>query len=105
MLEAAFQSAPQVSPVRILLATDAAAEGLNLQNHCYRLIHYLRFPGTQTAWSSETGVLTVMDRRASSQRAARGKSLSTTSLARATRSASWRHSLQALRTSTPISNS
>jgi SNF2 family DNA or RNA helicase len=36
----AFQSAPHISPVRILLATDAAAEGLNLQNHCYRLIHY-----------------------------------------------------------------
>ena len=31
---------PTVSPVRILLATDAAAEGLDLQNHCYRLIHY-----------------------------------------------------------------
>ena len=39
-VKAAFQSAPEVSPVRILLATDAAAEGLNLQNHCYRLIHY-----------------------------------------------------------------
>ena len=36
----AFQSGPQESQVRILLATDAAAEGLNLQNHCYRLIHY-----------------------------------------------------------------
>ena len=32
--------APDVSPVRILLATDAAAEGIDLQNHCYRLIHY-----------------------------------------------------------------
>lgn len=39
-VKAAFQSAPEISPVRILLATDAAAEGLNLQNHCYRLIHY-----------------------------------------------------------------
>ncbi len=39
-VKAAFQAAPEVSPVRILLATDAAAEGLNLQNHCYRLIHY-----------------------------------------------------------------
>jgi len=39
-VKAAFQSAPEVSPVRILLATDAAAEGINLQNHCYRLIHY-----------------------------------------------------------------
>ena len=36
----AFQSGPEESNVRILLATDAAAEGLNLQNHCYRLIHY-----------------------------------------------------------------
>jgi ERCC4-related helicase len=36
----AFQSGPAESNVRILLATDAAAEGLNLQNHCYRLIHY-----------------------------------------------------------------
>jgi hypothetical protein len=39
-VKAAFQSAPDISLVRILLATDAAAEGLNLQNHCYRLIHY-----------------------------------------------------------------
>lgn len=39
-VKAAFQAAPEVSPVRILLATDAAAEGLNLQNHCYRLIHF-----------------------------------------------------------------
>ena len=39
-VKAAFQSAPEVSQVRILLATDAAAEGLNLQNHCYRVIHY-----------------------------------------------------------------
>jgi SNF2 family DNA or RNA helicase len=36
----AFQSGPAESNVRIMLATDAAAEGLNLQNHCYRLIHY-----------------------------------------------------------------
>src|SRR5207302_3620418 len=39
-VKAAFQTSPATSPVRILLATDAAAEGLNLQNHCYRLIHY-----------------------------------------------------------------
>ena len=36
----AFQAGPEDAGVRILLATDAAAEGLNLQNHCYRLIHY-----------------------------------------------------------------
>src|SRR5205085_2211323 len=39
-VKAAFQAAPAVSPVRILLATDAASEGLDLQNHCCRLIHY-----------------------------------------------------------------
>jgi len=36
----AFQSGPDVSPVRILLATDAASEGIDLQNHCSRLLHY-----------------------------------------------------------------
>src|SRR6476660_4662499 len=37
---AAFQADPAESPVRILLATDAASEGINLQNHCWQLIHY-----------------------------------------------------------------
>ena len=37
---AAFQADPNLSPVRILLGTDAASEGINLQNHCSRLIHY-----------------------------------------------------------------
>lgn len=36
---AAFQAAPDISPVRILLATDAASEGIDLQNHCNYLIH------------------------------------------------------------------
>ncbi len=39
-VKAAFQAKPDVSPVRILLATDAASEGLDLQNYCSRLIHY-----------------------------------------------------------------
>jgi len=39
-IKAAFQAHPSVSPVRILLATDAASEGIDLQNHCCRLIHY-----------------------------------------------------------------
>ena len=39
-VKAAFQASPDISPVRILLATDAASEGLDLQNHCHRLIHY-----------------------------------------------------------------
>lgn len=38
--KAAFQFDPMVSPVRILLATDAASEGIDLQNYCSRLIHY-----------------------------------------------------------------
>ncbi len=36
----AFQQHPDENPVRILVATDAASEGLNLQNHCNCLIHY-----------------------------------------------------------------
>lgn len=39
-VKAAFQASPDEHPVRILLATDAASEGLNLQNHCRYLIHY-----------------------------------------------------------------
>jgi superfamily II DNA or RNA helicase len=39
-IKAAFQADPAISPVRILLATDAASEGLDLQNHCSNLIHY-----------------------------------------------------------------
>lgn len=39
-VKAAFQASPDDSTVRILLATDAASEGLDLQNFCHRLIHY-----------------------------------------------------------------
>lgn len=39
-IKAAFQADPSVSDVRILLATDTASEGINLQNHCSKLIHY-----------------------------------------------------------------
>lgn len=39
-IKAAFQADPEHSPVRILLATDAASEGINLQNHCHRIVHY-----------------------------------------------------------------
>lgn len=38
-VKAAFQAHPDESSVRILLATDAASEGIDLQNHCNRLIH------------------------------------------------------------------
>jgi len=39
-LKTAFQAAPGRDPVRILLATDAASEGIDLQRHCHRVIHY-----------------------------------------------------------------
>lgn len=39
-IKAAFQAHPKESKVRILLATDAASEGVNLQNHCSKLIHF-----------------------------------------------------------------
>jgi superfamily II DNA or RNA helicase len=39
-IKAAFQHDPATSPVRILLATDAASEGIDLQRNCHRLIHY-----------------------------------------------------------------
>jgi superfamily II DNA or RNA helicase len=39
-IKAEFQAAPSMSPVRILLATDAASEGIDLQRHCHRLVHY-----------------------------------------------------------------
>jgi hypothetical protein len=39
-IKAAFNADPATHPVRILLATDAAREGLNLQAHCHHLFHY-----------------------------------------------------------------
>ncbi len=38
-IKAAFQTSPKDSAVRILLATDAASEGIDLQNYCNCLIH------------------------------------------------------------------
>lgn len=39
-IKAAFQADPSQSPVRILLATDAASEGIDLQKHCHILLHF-----------------------------------------------------------------
>jgi superfamily II DNA or RNA helicase len=39
-LKDAFQAAPERDPLRILLATDAASEGIDLQRHCHTVIHY-----------------------------------------------------------------
>jgi len=38
-IKAAFQAHPSESKIRILLATDAASEGIDLQNYCHRLVH------------------------------------------------------------------
>jgi hypothetical protein len=39
-VQRAFNSRPEEHPVRILIATDAAREGVNLQGHCADLFHY-----------------------------------------------------------------
>ena len=36
----AFNSDPRDNPLRIIIATDAAREGLNLQAHCWNLFHF-----------------------------------------------------------------
>lgn len=39
-LRDAFNAPPEENPLRILIATDAAREGLNLQAHCCHLFHF-----------------------------------------------------------------
>lgn len=39
-LRLAFAEPPDQNPVRILLATDAASEGIDLHEHCHRLVNY-----------------------------------------------------------------
>ena len=39
-LKRSFNSPPEFDPLRILIATDAAREGVNLQNHCRYLFHF-----------------------------------------------------------------
>ncbi len=39
-IKTAFNTDPARHPVRILIATDAAREGLNLQAHCWNLFHF-----------------------------------------------------------------
>jgi superfamily II DNA or RNA helicase len=39
-IQQAFNSPPDDHPVRILIATDAAREGINLQGHCADLFHF-----------------------------------------------------------------
>lgn len=39
-IKSVFRESPELSPIRILLATDAASEGINLQSYCHRLLHW-----------------------------------------------------------------
>ncbi len=39
-IKEAFNGSPDKFPLRILIATDAAREGVNLQNHCADLFHF-----------------------------------------------------------------
>ena len=39
-IQQAFNTPPDRHPLRILVATDAAREGLNLQAHCHHLFHF-----------------------------------------------------------------
>jgi len=40
MLRQAFQADPSEHPMRILVATDAASEGIDLHWHCHRVVNY-----------------------------------------------------------------
>jgi superfamily II DNA or RNA helicase len=40
VIKAAFNADPSKHPLRILIATDAAREGLNLQAHCWNMFHF-----------------------------------------------------------------
>lgn len=39
-IRAQFTADPSKEPVRVLLATDAAGEGIDLQTHCHRLVNF-----------------------------------------------------------------
>lgn len=40
LIRARFNEDPAREPVRVLIATDAAGEGIDLQRHCHRLVNY-----------------------------------------------------------------
>ena len=49
-----FQYDPSVTPVRILLATDAASEGIDLQLFCHRIVH-IEIPFSPTRLEQRNG--------------------------------------------------
>jgi len=63
-VKAAFQANPSESPVRILLATDAASEGIDLQNHCHLMIH-LEIPYNPNVMEQRNGRVDRHGQRAS----------------------------------------
>lgn len=63
-VKAAFQADPSQSPVRILLATDAASEGIDLQNHCHLMIH-LEIPYNPNVMEQRNGRIDRHGQRAS----------------------------------------
>ncbi|MBK8027687.1 MAG: DEAD/DEAH box helicase [Chloroflexi bacterium] len=62
-IKAAFQAAPSAdNRVRILLATDAASEGIDLQNHCHRLVH-IEIPWTPNRLEQRNGRIDRMGQK------------------------------------------
>lgn len=53
-VKAEFQAPPARSPVRILLATDAASEGIDLQLQCHRMVH-VEIPFSPTRLEQRNG--------------------------------------------------
>ncbi|MBA8792932.1 superfamily II DNA or RNA helicase [Friedmanniella endophytica] len=39
-IRARFSEDPSIEPIRVLVATDSAGEGIDLQAHCHRLVNY-----------------------------------------------------------------
>ncbi|MDB9952580.1 DISARM system SNF2-like helicase DrmD [Porticoccaceae bacterium] len=64
LIKAAFQTSPDDSPVRILLATDAASEGIDLQNYCHCLIH-LEIPYNPNVMEQRNGRIDRFGQKAS----------------------------------------
>ena len=67
VVKAAFQSSPDVAPVRILLATDAASEGIDLQNHCRYMIH-IEIPWNPNVMEQRNGRIDRHGQKASAVR-------------------------------------
>jgi superfamily II DNA or RNA helicase len=63
-IKAEFQHDPTLRPVRILLATDAASEGIDLQLHCHRLVH-VEIPFSPTKLEQRNGRVDRHGQRAS----------------------------------------